>query len=140
MKTKTIEQKIIFKTTPHNVYDALMDSEKHSKFTESRAEISREVGGRFSAYDSWIEGENLVLEPDKKIVQSWRGADWPDGHFSTVTFELKEIEGGTELSFTQTDVPEEHFADIDKGWVDHCWKSNKYYQKLNSAYCHKHPH
>jgi activator of HSP90 ATPase len=125
MKTGTIRQKVRFKPTPHQVYEALMDSENHSEFTRSQAEISREVGGRFSAYDGWIEGRNLVLEPDKKIVQSWRGKDWPDGHYSTATFELIEVETGTELTFTQTDVPEEHLVEIDKGWVEHYWTPMK---------------
>jgi activator of HSP90 ATPase len=125
MKTKTIKQKVRFQATPHEVYEALMDSERHSEFTGSKAEISREVGGRFSAYDGWIEGKNLVLEPDKKIVQTWRGEDWPAGFYSTATFELSGVEAGTELLFTQTGVPVEHFSDIDKGWVEHYWTPMK---------------
>ena len=38
---KKIEQEIIIKTSPHEIYEAFMDSKKHSKFTESQAKISR---------------------------------------------------------------------------------------------------
>ena len=50
MKTKTIKQSVTFKASPHVVYEALMDSEKHSEFTDSEANISREVDGKFSVY------------------------------------------------------------------------------------------
>jgi|TARA_B100002003_G_scaffold250163_1_gene288589 uncharacterized protein YndB with AHSA1/START domain len=70
MKTKTIEQTVTFRTSAHEVYEALMDSARHSQFTDSNCTISREVGGRFSAYDGYIEGVNIELVPDRKIVQS----------------------------------------------------------------------
>ncbi len=115
MKTKTIRQSITFKTSPHEVFEALMDSEKHSEFTESEAVISREVGGRFTVWGGSLEGENLELVPDEKIVQSWRSDDWPEGHYSQATFSLEEIPGGTRLTFTQSGVPEEFYEDIKQG-------------------------
>ncbi len=63
---KTIQQAVILKVSPHEVYEALMDSRKHSKFTGEEASISREVGGKFSAYGDYITGVNLELVPDKK--------------------------------------------------------------------------
>ena len=77
MKTKTIKQSVTFRAKPHEVYEALMDSGKHAKFTGGEAHISREVGGKFSAFDGYSEGVNLELMPDKRIVQSWRTSDWP---------------------------------------------------------------
>ncbi len=47
--TRTIEQTVTFKASPHEVYESLMDSAKHSKFTGAKASISREVGGAFTA-------------------------------------------------------------------------------------------
>ena len=37
--TKTIEQTVTIKANPHDVYEALMDSEKHSQFTGAPADI-----------------------------------------------------------------------------------------------------
>ena len=118
---KTIRQKVIFKASPQAVYEMLMDSRKHSKFTESKAVISRKVGGKISAYDGYIEGKNLKLIPKKKIVQQWRGSEWPEGHYSVATFELKKTTNGTQLKFTQTDVPNEHYKSISDGWKEHYW-------------------
>lgn len=37
----------MFKATPHEVYEALMDSRTHGRLTGGPARISRKVGGRF---------------------------------------------------------------------------------------------
>ena len=73
MKTKTLHQSVLLKATAHDIYEALMDSNKHSEFTHSPAVIHREVGGEFSAFDGWASGKTVELIPDKKIVQKWRG-------------------------------------------------------------------
>lgn len=75
METRKISQSVTLKASPHDVYEALMDSKKHAKFTGGKASISREVGGKFSAFNGYAEGINLQLVPDKKIVQSWRASD-----------------------------------------------------------------
>ncbi|MDO8509129.1 MAG: SRPBCC family protein [Nanoarchaeota archaeon] len=124
---KTIKQKIKFKVLPHVVYEALMDSKKHSAFTDSDAKISRKIGGKISAYDGWIKGENIELIKDKKIVQKWRGGDWPEGIYSIATFELIKTENGCELIFTQTEVPDEFYEDVSEGWKEYYWEKMKRY-------------
>ena len=121
MKIKTIRQSVTIKATPHEVYELLIDSRKHAAFTGAQARISRKVGGRISAYDRYIEDVNLELAPDKKISQSWRGSDWPKGHYSKATFSFKKVKGATRLSFTQSGVPEKYYKDIKQGWRDFYW-------------------
>lgn len=125
MKTRTIRQTLTIKASPHEVYEALMNSRKHAKFTGAKASISRKIGGKFRVYAGYIEGINLELVPDEKIVQSWRGSDWPEGHYSRATFALRKAGNGTRLTFTQTDVPEDQYDDISKGWHDYYWKPMK---------------
>jgi activator of HSP90 ATPase len=125
MKTKTIRQSVTIKATPREVYEALMDSRKHSKFTGAKASISRKMGGKFKAYGDYISGMNLELVPDKKIVQSWRGSDWPKGHYSKVTFSLKKVKNGTHLTFRQSGLPENYYKDINQGWRDYYWEPMK---------------
>jgi activator of HSP90 ATPase len=122
VKTKSIRQSAIFKAGPHQVYEMLMDSWKHSQITGAKAKISRTIGGKFTAYDGYISGVNIELIPDKQIVQSWRGSDWPEGHFSKATFSLHEVKGGTRLTFRQSGVPEDQYEDIKQGWRDYYWK------------------
>ncbi len=125
MRTRTIRQSVVFKASPHDVYEALMDSRKHAQFTGDSAEISREVGGRISAYGGYIEGTNEKLLPDRKIVQRWRSSDWPVGLYSTATFDLKKVPSGTRLSFTHSGVPGEDYEAKSEGWVESYWEKMK---------------
>lgn len=125
MKTKTIRQTVTFKATPHQVYETLMDSKKHAELVGADAKITKKVGDKFTIYGGDIEGVNLELVPDKKIVQSWRYNDFPEGHYSKATFLLEESKGGTKLTFVQTEVPEDRYSDISQGWKDYYWQPMK---------------
>lgn len=127
MKTKTVRQTVVFKASPHDVYEALMDSRKHSAFTGGNARISRKVGGRFSVWDGSVNGINLALVPDKKIVQKWRSEEeeWPKGHYSRTSFLLEKAKTGTRLRFVQTCVPLAAYESIKKGWHAYYWNPMK---------------
>jgi activator of HSP90 ATPase len=122
MKTMDIQQTVEFAATPHEVYETLMDTRRHTTATQAAAAISRKVGGKIRAYDGYIQGTNIELVPDEKIVQSWRASDWPEGIYSQVTFQLEKTVNGTRLTFTQTGVPEDEYESIDEGWKEHYWK------------------
>lgn len=128
----TIKQTVTFRSTPHEVYEALMDSKKHAAFSGGKASISRAVGGKISAYDNYITGKNIELVPDKKIVQDWRAVDWSEGYFSRITFEFSAIPEGTRLDFTHTDLPEGTEEEFTQGWIDNYWVPMKVFlEKLN---------
>ena len=122
LKTKDIHQEVVFKAAPHDVYEALMDPKKHAEFTHSTVTIERKIGGKVTAYDDYIDGENVELVPGEKIVQRWHASDWPKGHYSLATFVLKPHKRGTQLIFNQTGVPAEQYQDIFDGWHDHYWE------------------
>jgi activator of HSP90 ATPase len=125
METKDIRQTVTFKAGAHAVYELLMDAKKHSKLAVGdEVKISRKVGGEFNV-GGYIEGVNLELVPDEKIVQSWRYDDWPAGHFSKATFSFKEEGGKTKMVFTQKDVPMQFYEDIKQGWIDYYWTPMK---------------
>ena len=127
METNTINQEITFDASPHEVYELIMDESKHANFSEAPCVMSREVGGKYSCYDGYIKGENLELVQDKKIVQTWQGKDFPEGHFSKVTFIFEEKNGKTILKFKHENVPAELSPHIEKGWQDHYWDKMKKY-------------
>jgi activator of HSP90 ATPase len=125
MKTKNIQQEVFFEASPTEVYQALMDSKIHSKFTGEIADIGKNVGEKFSTFNGYATGENLELKPNNMIVQSWRASDWPNEHYSTVRFELIPYKNGTLLKFHQTNIPEEQLQDINDGWQEYYWKPMK---------------
>ena len=127
IKEKNLDQEIIIKTSPHELYEAFMDSKKHSKFTESKAKVSREVGGNFSIFEGDINGKNVELIQDKKIIQTWRseGENWPKGYYSTITLIFEPVDDGTLIKFTHTDIPEGAYESVKEGWDNYYWEPLK---------------
>ena len=127
MKTRTIRQTVNFKAAPHDLYETLMDSKKHSAFTGGGCTISRRVGGKIDIYDGYITGENVELVPDKKIVQLWKPEEdcWPSDYFSKVTFSFKATKSGTRLTFVHSGVPVACGNRFDIGWNEHYWAKMK---------------
>jgi len=128
--SEVIKQTVIFKAAPHEVYDALMDSDRHSAFTNSEAQISRAVGGEYSAYDGYISGKNLKLVPNQKIVQTWRAVDWPEGYFSVVAVLLTKDPEGTRLDFTHADLLDGTLEEFTQGWIDNYWEPLKVFLEI----------
>ena len=128
MKTKTVKQTVTFENvSPKEVYDALMDSKKHSAFTGQKAVISKKQGGKYYAYDGYHGGVNLELIPGKKIVQSWHASNWPEGHFGKATFNFSKSKNGTKLSFVHSGIPDFDFKGITNGWKEYYWEPMKEY-------------
>jgi activator of HSP90 ATPase len=123
--TKDLRHTVRIKAKPSAVYDALMDSKKHAAFTGAPAKISRKVGGAFSAHGPHLKGINVELTRNKRIVQAWRAAGWPKGHFSIVTFDLKPARSGTVLEFTHVGIPTPRLRSINYGWKNYYWKPLK---------------
>jgi activator of HSP90 ATPase len=135
MKTKNIDQKILIGAKPKEVYDALMNQKKHSRFTGEPAKIRARNGAAFTCYGGYINGFTLELKPNKRIVQAWRGQGWPDGHYSMVTFALSPKAGGkTELCFTQIGVPAGDYREKTKGWRTHYWEPLKKFLEKRGAH------
>jgi uncharacterized protein YndB with AHSA1/START domain len=122
---KTIRQTVTINASPEAVYEALMDSRKHAKFSGRPARISRKPGGTFTAYGNYINGVNLELVPGRRIVQFWRSANWPKFHYSTVTYRLRKVRGGTRLVFTQAGVPDRDYRAKKTGWHHAYWQPIK---------------
>jgi len=120
---KTILQTVRFSVPPERLFDIYMDSRKHSAATDSRASISRRVGGRFTAHDGWIRGKNLVVVPKRLIVQSWRGADWKKTELDSILIlTFSGARGRARLTMVHANVPERSYAGISRGWNTYYWK------------------
>ncbi len=118
---KTIRQTATIRgATPHDVYETIMDSKRHTKLSQQPTTVSRKVGGAFKIGHD-LEGKHLALTKDKRIVQTWRANNWPKGTYSKATFALARTTGGTRVTFTQTGVPDEFYGEISKGWRDYYW-------------------
>jgi len=113
--------------SPQEIFDAWLDSEGHSKMTGGAAEASPEVGAEFQAWDGYIQGKNLKLEPGRRILQSWRTSNFeasdPD---SEIEILLEPTEAGTKVILRHTKLPT-HGTQYQQGWIDHYFVPMKQY-------------
>jgi len=129
---KSIKQIVKFDAPTEVVYSLLMNSKKHTAFSEAPAKVSNKIGGRVSCYGGYIDAINIELNPGKKIIQAWRGSDWKAGDWSLVIYNLKNKGKKTELTFEQHGIPDEHVSHISQGWKEHYWdKMNDYINNNN---------
>jgi activator of HSP90 ATPase len=116
-------------TTPAKLYELFMISAKHTAATGMPAKISAKVGGKWPAFSGMILGKNLVLIPNRMIVQTWRSSEWkkadPDSTL-IVTFE-KSADGGAQVDLAHVGVPEYDRDGVTQGWVKFYWEPWKAY-------------
>ena len=116
-----------FNASPEEIYTAWLDSEKHSEMTGGEAFVSNKPGETFTAWDGYIEGKNLELQPNKRIIQSWRTVEFADEEEdSNIEIMLEESGGGTALTLVHTNLPA-HGEQYRQGWVDNYFEPMKNY-------------
>jgi activator of HSP90 ATPase len=117
----TLHFEVDYKTTPHKIYQVLLDAKEFSACTGVPAEIDPKVGGAFKLFGGQIEGRNIELVPDKRVVQAWRPAYWTAGVYSIVKFELVATGTGARIVCDHAGFAENLHDSLAEGWQDHYW-------------------
>ena len=132
MSTMKFKLKTTIHTTAENIYTTWLNSEGHTNMTGGVASISDKIGAKFTAWDGYIEGTNIELESNKRILQSWRTSEFEEHEEdSQVEILLNEIDGRTELTLIHTNVPQSG-KQYKEGWNNHYFQPMKvYFSQLN---------
>ena len=77
MPLETVRVSAVLPASADRVYAAWLDPEAHSAMTGSKATVDPSLEGEHSAWDGYIHGKTLELEPGRRIVQSWRSTHSP---------------------------------------------------------------
>jgi activator of HSP90 ATPase len=121
--TESLECTALLPASPEVVYHAWLDSEAHALFTGSSAQINASKGGKFTAWDGYIQGTTLELEPFHRIVQTWRTSDFlEDAPDSRLELLLSEEGGQTRITLIHTKIPEGQAEEYRQGWEDYYFK------------------
>jgi activator of HSP90 ATPase len=116
-----------FEVGPEQIYRAWLDSQEHSNMTGGEAVCSAEIGASFSCWDNYIQGKNLNLEENKRIVQSWRTDDFnEDDADSEFEITLKSKENGCVLELIHRNIPKNQ-PDYEQGWKLHYFEPMENY-------------
>lgn len=114
------------------LFSAWLNSEEHSAFTGGEAFINNELGTSFTAWDSYIEGDILELEPGKRILHTWRTTDFSaNDEYSFLELLFEDIPSGCKLTLNHWNIPQGHGESYKKGWVDHYFiPMTEYFEKF----------
>ncbi len=113
--------------SPADIYRAWLDSEGHSRMTGSPATASPRVGEAFEAWDGYIQGRNLELEPGKRILQAWRTTEFaPSDEDSLVEITLEPAVAGAKVTIRHSNLPADGEQYLE-GWIDFYFQPMKEY-------------
>ena len=113
---------VYFQKPPEEVWKMLTNPASWAPSSVKESEFSEKPGGKFSYHDS-VEGTNLYLQTNTRLLQSWRTTDWPAGVSSTVRINMEpESQNGTKLILLQQDVPPNFVKKTDDLWSGLFWK------------------
>ena len=126
--TKAIQQSVKFQAPPKQIFETYMDSRKHSEATGAKARIERKVGGKISAWNGALSGRNLMIVPNKMIVQAWRSVHFktldPD---SILILQFRKAGAGCVVELVHTNVPVQDHKGVHGGWAKYYWRPWKKY-------------
>ena len=102
------------------IYRHWLWSDGHTAMTGAIAHITDSAGQKYDAWDGYISGENINLEQDRKIVQSWCTLHFSKADAdSIIEITLEPNTGGTLLALTHRNVPDGQTSYEEFGWENH---------------------
>lgn len=122
MSTVVVKQQIA--APPGVVYRYLTESERWILWQSESATLDARPGGIFSlAMPNGMRalGQFTELVPDAKVVFTWGWVDRPGipPGSTVVTIELEAVNGGTRLTLTHSDLPQDEAAAHEEGWMQY---------------------
>jgi activator of HSP90 ATPase len=127
---KVIEQKVLFKgSTAKELFDIFVNPKKHSEIhSGAEAKISSRAGRRFSLLNGNLKGKNLLIVPNKIIVQTWRGNVWKEDDLDSIlTLVFTDTTKGAQLDLVHAFTPDQ-FIEL---WEQVYWQPIRGYLKTN---------
>ncbi|EEA20276.1 Aha1 domain family [Talaromyces marneffei ATCC 18224] len=129
VNTTTVTASDEFRTTAEELYTTFTDPQRIAAFTRGPPLQfdGAKVGGKFAIFDGNVTGEYVTLEPFKRVVQKWRLAQWPEGHFSTqeIVFNQNDVDRVTVMQVTWTGVPIGQEEVVQRNWEGYYVRSIK---------------
>jgi activator of HSP90 ATPase len=105
----TITDSTEFRTTASELFQTFTDPQRLAAFTRSPLNnfTGAKPGGRFELFGGNVTGEFTELEEPTHIVQKWRLAQWPQGHYSTLSiwFDQNDVDHVTVMRVEWKGVP-----------------------------------
>ena len=111
-----IHQEVTYPVAPGAIYELLTNGAKFGTVTGHPGKGGGVPGAMFSLFNEWIEGRQIELVPNERIVQAWRMQNWEPGVYSLVRFTLTPEGTGTKLLLDHEGYPETFHEHISTNW------------------------
>ncbi|KAF2449113.1 hypothetical protein P171DRAFT_350920 [Karstenula rhodostoma CBS 690.94] len=109
VNTTTINESTEFRTTAEELFKTFTEPDRIAAFTRSPPKnwTGAKSGGTFELFGGNVSGEFTELEKPTHIVQKWRLAQWPAGHYSTLSiwFDQNDVDAVTVMRVEWKGVP-----------------------------------
>ncbi len=116
---------LYIKTTPERLWEAITDADMRARYNFGVGVSSDwSAGSRYEcrhpmAPGPLVEGENLEVDPPRRLVQSFR-AQWDDdvraAQTSRVTWEIEQVADSCRLTLIHDDLASDASAQLYGGW------------------------
>ena len=103
--------------SPRDVFDEWLSSEGHTAMTGGVAHVDPSIGGAFDAWDGYITGKTLELDPGHRFQQTWRTTHFEPGDPDSMIEVVLEPKGdSTLLTLKHSNVPDGQTSYEESGW------------------------
>lgn len=125
---ESLELSTSFPSSAAEVYATWVSAEGHTEMTGAEATAQGEPGADFTAWDGYISGRTLAVEPGRRLLQTWRTVEFPDGApDSSLEISFADVEGRAQVTLRQSVLPEGGAAKYTEGWAQFYFEPMKVY-------------
>jgi len=125
----TLHDSTELRTTAAELYQTFTDPQRITAFTRSAPLVfeGAKPGAKFELFGGNVSGEYTELDEPTKVVQKWRLAQWPAGHYSTlkISFEQNNTDAVTVMKVTWEGVPVGQEEVTRRNWGEYYVRSIK---------------
>jgi len=126
--TDPIRKSVRLPASPQSLFKTFLDSKLHTAMTGMPAKTSPKPGAKWSAFGGAIWGRNLLIIPNKLIVQAWRskhfGKSDPD---SILILTFSGTAKSAHIDLVHVNVPTQDYKGVSEGWPKFYWSPWKEY-------------
>jgi uncharacterized protein YndB with AHSA1/START domain len=120
-KSRSFSMSVTINARPGEVFDALTEPRKISKWAGQKGRVDSTIGGKFELFDGWVKGKVLAYQPGKVLAYTWHPTDWSDEwEPSIVKYKFSSTKTGTKIVLNHSGFPNDSEKKSHRsGWTEH---------------------
>jgi activator of HSP90 ATPase len=123
MNLRTLQQNVTIEgASPAELFDVFIDPEKHGDLIGAKVTGNGKQGSKFTAFDGFVTGVNLLIVPERLLVQSWRGSVWEEDDLDSILIlHFNGAVAGAQIQMVHAGLPPQ----FQERWEEFYWQPMK---------------